>query len=94
MSWREWEFVDEFETQNEAWSFSLVRILFDGKFYRIGTDSGCSCPTPWENHTDADWGKPLTRQEAINAVRAVSVVPSCMDEKRAAVAMIKNHEAR
>lgn len=33
--------------------------------YYLSTDSGCSCYSPWENHTDDDLTGPLTAEQAI-----------------------------
>ena len=39
-----------------------VDIREDGIY--LGTDSGCSCPSPWENHTKDDFTGPLTVEQA------------------------------
>lgn len=39
-----------------------VDIREDGIY--LGTDSGCSCPMPWENHTKDDFTGPLTVEQA------------------------------
>ena len=39
-----------------------VDIREDGIY--LGTDSGCSCPSPWENHTKDDFTGPLTAEQA------------------------------
>ena len=39
-----------------------VDIREDGIY--LGTDSGCSCPSYWENHTKDDFTGPLTVEQA------------------------------
>ena len=39
-----------------------VDIREDGIY--LGTDSGCSCPSPWENYTKDDFTGPLTVEQA------------------------------
>lgn len=46
-----YELVEEIETDNEAYQFNLVGIFRkeeDGTLW-YATDSGCSCPVPWED---------------------------------------------
>lgn len=56
---RTWEQSDEYEVigelhdPNADYSFHTVLVLQDRvtkKFY-VGVDSGCSCPSPFEDHT-------------------------------------------
>ena len=51
-----------------AFNILGVDIREDGIY--LGTDSGCSCPAYWENHTKDDFTGPLTveqaREEALN----------------------------
>ena len=54
-NWKSPDF--EHELSNEPYQFYLVgvkRRASDGKLF-WSTDSGCSCPSPWEDHTEADW---------------------------------------
>jgi len=47
----------EHERDGEPYQFDLVGVArrsTDGKLF-WSTDSGCSCPSPWENHIDGDW---------------------------------------
>ena len=47
----------EHERDDETYSFNLVGITrrdSDGKLF-WSTDSGCSCPSPWGSHSEADW---------------------------------------
>ena len=56
------------------WSFDLLGIDEREDGIYLGTDSGCSCPRPWESHTKDDFTGPLTveqaREEALSLRRA------------------------
>lgn len=59
--------VGEADLSAPEWSFDLIGAWKDanGGIY-ISTDSGCSCPTPWENHGQLDdFTGPLTKAQAI-----------------------------
>lgn len=61
------EYVDSFEKSGESYQFDITQVMFSPErgAYFVGRDSGCSCPCPFEDfRTEADWGKPLTAQEA------------------------------
>ena len=45
-----------------AFNILGVDIREDGIY--LGTDSGCSCPLYWENHTKDDFTGPLTAEQA------------------------------
>ena len=45
-----------------AFNILGVDIREDGIY--LGTDSGCSCPAYWENHTKDDFTGPLTVEQA------------------------------
>ena len=52
--------IKDYDLQEPDYSFDIIGITRrdpDGKLF-WSTDSGCSCPSPWESHTEADW-KPL-----------------------------------
>ena len=54
------------ELCGEAYEFDLVGAWIDptGGIW-LGTDSGCSCPIPWENHLEMDsFTGPLTVEQA------------------------------
>ena len=47
------ELVGEFEWTEPCWSFDTLAVWKEGRGrYWIGEDSGCSCPSPFENITD------------------------------------------
>ena len=47
---------------DHAFNILGVDIREDGIY--LGTDSGCSCPMFWENHTKDDFTGPLTVEQA------------------------------
>lgn len=58
------EFVGDAELYPADYSFDLLAVLKNDKGYYLGTDSGCSCPSPWESHTAEDFTGPLTAEQA------------------------------
>lgn len=61
------EKLDEAYLSEPDYSFDLIGAWLDpeGGIY-LSTDSGCSCPTPWENHKQIeDFTGPLTVAQAI-----------------------------
>lgn len=58
------ESVGEIELWPPCWSFDTLAVLKGDEGYYIGTDSGCSCPTPFEwYHSMADFTGPLTAEQ-------------------------------
>lgn len=60
-------YIDEADLSYPDYSFDLVGAWKDseGRIY-ISTDSGCSCPTPWQNHgTIDDFTGPMGKGDAI-----------------------------
>lgn len=58
------ESVTELDLENEPWQFYIAAVLKNEEGYYLTTDSGCSCPTPWESHTVDDLTGPLTAEQA------------------------------
>ena len=46
------------------WMFDILGIDVRPDGFYLGTDSGCSCPMFWENHTKDDFTGPLTVEQA------------------------------
>lgn len=69
--------IDDVELDGEHWHYNLFGVfLIDGKWY-TSTDAGCSCPTPWEDHTTiADFAGPFAVADVIRQIRALE----CGDE--------------
>lgn len=88
------EFVDEFDKSEPCYSFDLFRVMFDTNrgSYRTGEDSGCSCPSPFEDfRSDADWGEPMTAREVVAEIRKVRVETECIDGKYATATSVREH---
>lgn len=59
-------YVGEADLSEPDYSFDLVGIWKNDDGFYLGTDSGCSCPTPWENYGAlSDFTGPLTKEQAI-----------------------------
>ena len=52
----------------EQYEYDYIGIWVTTEGYFLGTDSGCSCPTPWENHTEDDLTGPLTYDQMLEEV--------------------------
>lgn len=66
-------FVDEFDFDNDPYSWSIVAVWKskNGDFY-LGTDSGCSCYSPFEHYsTLEDFTGPLTAEQAIEEITSL-----------------------
>lgn len=62
--------VSEFD-MGGPYEFDMTVVWHEaGSGYYIGTDSGCSCPTPFENYDGkADLTGPLTKMQALEEVK-------------------------
>lgn len=63
--------VCQYDRDYEPYQFSLFAIFHDGENYWDARDSGCSCPMPWEDHTDEyirAHGSPLAFPGALKAL--------------------------
>lgn len=50
---------------SEPYEYDVYGVIRRDDGYYIGTDSGCSCYSPWENYdTLADFTGPLTAEQA------------------------------
>lgn len=60
------ERVADIELSTPDWSYDTLSVLRRDDGYYIGTDSGCSCPTPFETYFSlGDYTGPLTREQCI-----------------------------
>lgn len=67
--------LGEAELSEPNYSFDMIAAWKDkdGNIY-LGTDSGCSCPTPFENYAGVqDLTGPLTIEEAIEESKSIYV---------------------
>jgi hypothetical protein len=59
------EFHGSLDLEDEPYQFYIVGVWEGPEGFYISTDSGCSCPSPWENHMSMeDLTGPLTREQA------------------------------
>ncbi len=60
------KYVSGIELDDEDWQFYTAAVFYkDGKFY-TGIDSGCSCPTPFEDFKSlSDYDGPFTKEHII-----------------------------
>ena len=65
------EYVGYIELDNEPWQFYELAVLKNDKGYYLTTDSGCSCPMPFESHTVDDLTGPLTAEQAREEVESL-----------------------
>ena len=59
------EMIAVVDLSEPDYSFDILGIWKTEDGYYLSTDSGCSCPYPWESHTDSDLTGPLTAGQAI-----------------------------
>jgi hypothetical protein len=58
------EYVCEVYLEEPNWDFYILRVLKNEQGYWMGTDSGCSCPSPFENYNGMeDLTGPLTAEQ-------------------------------
>ncbi|MDR6867880.1 hypothetical protein J2Y69_002488 [Microbacterium resistens] len=65
--------VGDADLSEPNYSFDLIGAWkdADGAIY-LGTDSGCSCPTPWEYYNElSDFTGPLTKEQAVEEATAL-----------------------
>ena len=60
------------DLEDEPYQFSIVGVWERPDGYYLSTDSGCSCPSPWESHTDDDLNGPLTWGQAAEELRSIA----------------------
>lgn len=67
------ETIGQLDLTDESYMFDILlvqRSKFTGMFY-INRDSGCSCPSPFEDYTTLDsLGKAFTAHEAVAKIRS------------------------
>lgn len=69
------------------YSFYLLGVWKTEDGYYLSTDSGCSCPMPWENHSEGDFTGPLTAEQAIEEATSLWLDAGSYDEEQFASAM-------
>lgn len=66
------EVVAQGELEFPDYSFYEFAVLRKEDGYYLSTDSGCSCPTPWESHVGDDFTGPLTAEQVREEVRSLA----------------------
>lgn len=66
------KYVGAAELSFDDWSFDEVGVWRDADGFWLGTDSGCSCPIPFESHTDDSLTGPLTFEQAEEEIRSLA----------------------
>lgn len=61
-----------FDLVTEPYTYDVLMVIkHEGEYY-IGTDSGCSCPYPFENYNGLDdMTGPMTLEHVIDSARAL-----------------------
>jgi len=57
------EVVAEGDLAERNYDFAVFAVLRKENGLYLSTDSGCSCPSPWESHTADDFTGPLTAEQ-------------------------------
>lgn len=58
--------------EDEPWQFYYLGVWERNEGFYLSTDSGCSCPTPWESHTEDDLTGPLTWEQVKEEARSLA----------------------
>jgi hypothetical protein len=66
------EVVADGDLSYESYAFYVFAVLRKEDGYYLSTDSGCSCPTPWESHVAEDFTGPLTAEQVHEEVRSLA----------------------
>ena len=55
------------------YDWSVIGVIKADDGYYVGTDSGCSCYSPWENYEDAsDFVGPMSFEDMCAEVRSIA----------------------
>lgn len=64
---------EDLDLSEPFYSFDLLAVWKDDAGFYLGTDSGCSCPSPFENYEGkGDMTGPLTAEQAIEETRSLA----------------------
>ena len=62
----------EIDLGDEPYQFYYAGVWDRADGYYLSTDSGCSCPTPWESHQADDLTGPLTWDQVKEELRSLA----------------------
>lgn len=80
---------------DQPWEFDLIGVWQDGDEWWLSTDSGCSCPMPFESHSVDDLTGPLTWEQAKEEMTSLaSVAYNSTYALKEVNAFIKKHEKK
>lgn len=65
------EMIVEVYLAEPNYDYDLAGVWKAEDGYYLSTDSGCSCYSPWESHSDDDLTGPLTAAQAIEEVTSL-----------------------
>lgn len=64
--------VAEHELSEPCYSYDTICVWKNDLGFYLGTDSGCSCPTPFENYNGvSDLTGPLTAEQAVSEAKYI-----------------------
>ena len=72
--------IAETDLSEPNYSFDLLGAWRNDEGFYLGTDSGCSCPIPWESHTTDDLTGPLTLDQAVEESVSLWIISGKYDE--------------
>jgi hypothetical protein len=76
--------VAEHELSEPNYSYDTLAVFKDDEGFYLATDSGCSCPVPFENYEGkGDLTGPLTAEQAVEESRTIKAVSYESDFERA-----------
>ena len=62
--------VGQIDLSEPDYSFDILAVWHDERGFWLGTDSGCSCPSPFENYNGRDdMTGPLTAEQAVEEAK-------------------------
>ena len=64
--------VQTLDLEFEPWQYYMLAVLSNDEGYWLTTDSGCSCPSPFESTTVDDLTGPLTAEQAREEVSSLA----------------------
>src|SRR5690606_29635696 len=67
------EFLGSADLEDEPYQFYLVGVWYGPEGFYLSTDSGCSCPSPWENHMSIDdLTGPMSAEDAVQEIKSLA----------------------
>ncbi|AEJ94031.1 hypothetical protein PBI_REDNO2_118 [Mycobacterium phage Redno2] len=87
--------VVEVSTYRECYDWRVLGVWWheETNSYRVSTDGGCSCNSPWEYLKSLeDYGPPLTYVEARTKIQKEDFDPDCFSEKLDAIERLVQFE--